>query len=330
MGFQGFVVSDWAAIDQLPGDYKSDIETSINAGLDMIMIPNGPGRKNNYVEFIQFLRELVDEGRVAPARIDDAVRRILRVKYEMGAFEPKPVDPALTAAIGSAAHRQVARECVRQSLVLLKNDRAALPLSKDLKRLCVVGEAADDLGLQCGGWTIAWQGKSGNVTPGGTTLLQAIRQTVSSNTVVSFSADGSDLEGADAIIVAVAEPPYAEGDGDRTDLRLSPEAGILIRKARLAQAPVVTVLFSGRPLILGEALADSDAFVAAWLPGTEGQGMADVLFGDFKPTGKLPRPWPRAIEGGGGGDALFPFGHGLTYDNRSPRASARPATTTNE
>src|SRR5204862_2699382 len=133
------------------------------------MVPNGPGQRNNYTDYISNLIALVNDGRVPMARIDDAVRRILRVKFEMGLFDQKPVDPALTAAIGSAAHRAVARDCVRQSLVLLKNDHAALPLSKNIKRVLVAGKAADDLGVQCGGWTISWQGEPGKVTSGGTT-----------------------------------------------------------------------------------------------------------------------------------------------------------------
>jgi beta-glucosidase len=325
LGFEGFTVSDWAAIDQLPGDYKSDIEASINAGLDMIMIPNGPGQGNNYVEFVEQLKALVKEGRVSQARIDDAVQRILRVKFEMGLFEQPFTDPALTETIGSPAHRQTARECVRQSLVLLKNANDALPLSKQLKRVHVVGKAADDLGIQCGGWTISWQGETGAVTPGGTTILAAIRKTVAAGVEVTFSADGSGAAGADAIVAVVGEPPYAEMKGDRTDLRLSAEDAALIARAGTAGAPVITVLLSGRPLILGSALEQSDAFVAAWLPGTEGQGVADVLFGDYAPTGKLPHTWPRnseqvAVTKKPAEPPLFPRGFGLGY--RKSQASA--------
>jgi beta-glucosidase len=294
LGFRGFVVSDWAAIDQISPDYKADVERSINAGLDMIMIPNGPGKSNNYVEFIQDLKELVAEGKVPQARIDDAVRRILRIKFQMGLFESTATDPALTAAIGSPEHRAVARECVRESLVLMKNNNHALPLSKTIKHLAVAGAGADDLGMQCGGWTIDWQGGRGNVTPGGTTILAAIKKTVSPDTKVTFSADGGDLAGADAVIVVVGEPPYAEMKGDRKDLDLSAEDKALVAKASATGAPVVTILLSGRPLILNSALDESTAFVAAWLPGTEGLGVTDVLFGDYKFTGKLPRAWPAA------------------------------------
>ncbi|HXC34410.1 MAG TPA: glycoside hydrolase family 3 protein, partial [Candidatus Acidoferrales bacterium] len=172
LGFKGFLVSDWAAIDQISPDFKTDVETSINAGLDMVMIPNGPGKTNNYVEFIDDLKELVAEGKIPLSRIDDAVARILRIKFQMGLFENPWTDPALTAQIGSSEHRAVARECVRESLVLLKNGRHTLPLSKNVKHIFVVGEAADDLGMQCGGWTISWQG-TGKSTRG-TTILQAI------------------------------------------------------------------------------------------------------------------------------------------------------------
>ncbi|MSU58860.1 MAG: beta-glucosidase [Pedosphaera sp.] len=331
LGFKGFTISDWAAIDQLPHDYKGSIEASINAGLDMIMVPNGPGQGNNYLEFIAKLTELVNEKRVPLTRIDDAVRRILRTKFAMGAFEAKPVDTSLTAAIGSESHRQVARDCVRQSLVVLKNDSSALPLSKNLKRILVVGRAADDLGMQCGGWTLSWQGETGKVTSGGTTILEAIRQSVGSNTVVSVSADGSGAHDADAVIVVVGETPYAEMKGDRGDLRLSAQDNALIKKARQAGAPMVTVLLSGRPLILGDALEASDAFVAAWLPGTEGLGVTDVLFGDYQPTGKLPRAWPRGADEtpaqtSSGTQSAFPFGFGLTYDARHP-SDSRPIKT---
>ena len=321
LGFQGFLVSDWAAIDQLSPDFKSDIELSINAGLDMVMIPSGPGQKNNYVEFIAGLKELVAAGRVPQSRIDDAARRILRVKIELGLFEHPNADPQLLSEIGSAKHRAVARECVRESLVLLKNEGAVLPLSKAVKHLAVVGQAADDLGIQCGGWTISWQGGTGAVTHGGTTLLAAIKQTVSAETEVTFSPAAENLQGAEAVIVVVGELPYAEMKGDRSELSLAPGDAALVEKAKSAGVPVVTVLYSGRPLVLGKTLEQSDAFVAAWLPGTEGAGVADVLFGDFKPTGKLPRPWPRDNSelnslalSADGAKPLFSSGFGLTCE----------------
>lgn len=319
LGFRGFLVSDWAGIDLMSPDFKRDVRDSVNAGLDMIMIPNGPGKPNNYVEFINDLKDLVAHGQVAEARIDDAVRRILRIKYQMGLFENPVTDPGLLGSIGSPKHREVARECVRESAVLLKNDHRTLPLSKNLNHLVVVGAAANDLGIQCGGWTISWQGSTGAVTHAGTTLLAGIRQAVDSHTEVTFSPDASNLAGADAVVVAIGEIPYAEMNGDRTDLRITPVDAALIEKAHSTGAPVVTVLFSGRPLILGSSLKHSDAFVAAWLPGTEGEGLADVLFGDCKPIGKLPRPWPTdnvhasTVADTADMPALFPFGFGLTY-----------------
>ncbi len=218
MGFRGFLVSDWAAIDQISPDYKADVEESINAGLDMVMIPTGPGQPNNYVEFINDLKELVAAKQVSGERIDDAVRRILRVKFELGLFEHPYTDPALTAAIGSAEHRAVARQCVRESLVALKNVNHTLPLSKSIKHLAVVGKGADDIGIQCGGWTISWQGQAGNVTHGGTTILTGIRNAVASGTTVTFSPDGYELTGADAVLVVVGDMPYAEMKGVRSDL----------------------------------------------------------------------------------------------------------------
>jgi len=279
------------------------------------MIPNGPGKANDYTIFIRDLKELVNEGTVSQSRVDDAVARILRIKFRMGLFEDPYTDPSLAAQIGSPEHRQVAREAVRQSLVLLKNAQHALPLAKNLKHLVVVGTGADDLGMQCGGWTITWQG-AGQLTRG-TTILQAIRQTVSSGTNVTFSPDGSDIKSADAVIVVIGERTYAESRGDRTTLDLAPEDAALVAKAKASGARVTTLLLSGRPLILGSALDASDAFIAAWLPGTEGQGVADVLFGDVKPTGKLPRAWPRDSRQFAAnsmtGEPLFRVGFGLTY-----------------
>jgi beta-glucosidase len=324
LGFKGFLISDWAAIDQLSPDYKSDVAASINAGLDMVMVPFGPGERNNYIEFIQDLKKLVEEGKVPQSRIDDAVSRILRIKFQMGLFDKSRANPKLTAAVGSAEHREVARECVRQSLVLLKNANHALPLSKRLKHLHVMGEAADDIGTQCGGWTISWQGQAGPIIHGGTTILAAIRKTVAADAGVTFSATGEVARGADAVLVVVGEMPYAETEGDRRDLRLSAKDIALISRAKETGIPVITVLVSGRPLILEAALELSDALVAAWLPGTEGQGVADVLFGDYKPTGKLPLKWPLdnkqlSARADAGEKPLFPFGFGLTYEPMTAR-----------
>jgi beta-glucosidase len=227
------------------------------------------------------------------------------------------VDPVLSDNVGSPQHHEVARACVRESLVLLKNDNNILPLPKQAARLAVVGEAADDLGVQCGGWTIDWQGRKGKVTHGGTTLLAALHDAVGPATAISYSTDGSGMENADIIIVVVGEQPYAEMKGDRQKLDLTAEDQALITKASATGKPVVTILFSGRPLVLGPALDESQAIVAAWLPGTEGGGIADVLFGDSKFTGKLPRTWPSTDAHVRAGDPderpLFPYGFGLSY-----------------
>jgi beta-glucosidase len=316
MGFEGFLISDYAAIDDLPGDYKSNVETSINAGMDMAMVPN------KHVEFFTTLRDLVKEGRVPMSRIDDAVRRILRVKFAMGLMDKSRsplADRSLQKSFGSAEHRAVARQCVRESLVLLKNDRRALPVSKTLARIHVAGKSADDIGNQCGGWTIDWQGKSGDVMTGGTTILKAIQATAAKTTKVTFSKDGSGAAGADIGIVVIGETPYAEMLGDRTDLGLAAEDVAAVENMKRAGIPVVVVLLSGRPMMLDGVLDKADAFIAAWLPGTEGQGVADVLFGDYKPTGKLSCSWPRSMAqipinwGDKNYDPLFKYGYGLSY-----------------
>jgi beta-glucosidase len=316
LGFQGFLISDYNAIDQVDKDYKKAIGISINAGMDMAMVPS------KYKEFIASLTQLVGEGVVPMARIDDAVTRILRVKFAMGLMDQKRsqlADRRLHKTFGSAAHRQVAREAVRQSLVLLKNQNKVLPLKKAAGRIHVGGKSADDIGNQCGGWTIDWQGKSGDVTPGGTTVLAAIKQAASKGTQVTFSKDGTGAAGATVGVVVIGERPYAEGNGDRADLALAKEDVDAVANMKAAGIPVVVILYSGRPMILGNVLDQADAVVAAWLPGTEGEGIADVLFGDFKPTGKLSFAWPRSMAqvakhpGDKEYDPLFAFGYGLSY-----------------
>ena len=235
-----------------------------------------------------------------------------------GSWRTTTRPPSIADDFGSPAHRAVAREAVRKSLVLLKND-SALPLSRDAARIHVAGRAADDIGIQSGGWTIEWQGEVGPVTPGGTTILEAIRRAAGEGTEVTYGEDGGDVAGADVAVVVVGEEPYAEMEGDRLDLTLTAEQRGLVRRVADAGVPTVVVLISGRPLILGEALEESDAFVAAWLPGTEGDGVADVLFGDHDFTGRLPFTWPRSMEqvplnvGDADYDPLFPLGFGLGY-----------------
>jgi len=314
LGFTGFLVSDWQGVDDVHDDYYMAVVTSINAGVDMVMVPFCGDR------FIGCLTRAVENGDVPLARIDDAVRGILTVKAELGLFERPLGDASLLSLIGSPAHRAVAREAVRKSLVLLKNDDQTLPLAKETPLILVAGPAADDVGLQCGGWTIEWQGEPGDITPG-TTLLSGIENAVSENTTVRYDARGEFDEDdivADVGIVFLSEAPYAEGEGDREDLRLSDADTVLVARVRPCCRRLVVILLSGRPLIVTEHLPQWDAFVAAWLPGTEGQGVADVLFGDDPFTGKLPYTWPRSMDQiplsalkESGEEPLFPLGYGL-------------------
>jgi beta-glucosidase len=322
LGFSGFVISDWQAIDQLPGDYRSDITTSINAGLDMIMVPY------QYQTFESLLTEQVKAGAVSQSRIDDAVRRILRQKFEQGLFEHPYTDRGGQAAIGSAQHRAVARQAVAESQTLLKNTGGLLPLKKD-SHLYVAGSNADDLGNQAGGWTVTWQGASGKTTTG-TTILAGLR---AADATVTYSKDASaDPTGSDAGIVVVGETPYAEGVGDigngRTDLSLSAADRAAIDKVCAAMKCVVLIV-SGRPQLLDPAqFGHVQAVVASWLPGTEGAGVADTLFGDRPYTGRLPDSWPRSMAqepinvGDPSYDPLYPFGWGLRTDAARPRLQA--------
>ena len=272
-----------------------------------------------YKEFYAKLKDLAEKGEIPMSRIDDAVLRILRVKFAMGLMDAgrSPLaDRTLQARFGSHAHREVARRAVRESLVLLKNDRKALPLSKTANRILVAGKNADDIGNQCGGWTIDWQGKSGPIMPGGTTIFAAFKAAAKGG-AVTYSRDGSGAAGADVGVVVVGETPYAEFMGDREDLSLDKDDMAAIANVKKAGIPLVVVVLSGRPLILGDAVNQADALVAAWLPGTEGAGVADVLFGDYKPTGKLSFTWPRSMAqipihvGDAGYDPLFAYGFGL-------------------
>jgi beta-glucosidase len=318
LGFRGFLVSDWEGIDPISSDYYDAIVIAINAGLDMVMVPC------DYQRFLDGLTRAVERGDVPIGRIDDAVSRVLTVKFQLGLFEHPFANDALLPSIGSAEHRALAREAVRQSLVLLKNDRA-LPIPKDIPLLLIAGAAANDIGLQCGGWTIEWQGKVGDITPG-ITILDGIRATVHNPSVVRFDPEGQFADipagGAEVGIAVVGEMPYAEGFGDRADLALSPQDREVIARVRAKCKKLVVILISGRPMIITDLLPQVDAFVAAWLPGTEGQGVADVLFGDYPFTGRLPYTWPRSMDQlpfdslrrklTGPGEPLFPFGFGLT------------------
>jgi len=320
LDFKGFVVSDWQGLERMVGhdDYKTNIIAGINAGIDMVMVPGAEKYGGQtYTNFINLLIESVKEGSVSKNRINDAVARILKIKFEMGLFERPYSDKSLLSRVGSKEHRNIAREAVKQSLVVLKND-GILPLSKDLGHIHVAGKNADDLGNQCGGWTISWQGESGPITKG-TTIYEAIQVAVSSVTNVTFSKNGSGAKGADVGLVIIGETPYAEMEGDRESLVLDKEDLAAIDRIKKAGVPVVVIIVSGRPLIIADELDKWAGLIAAWLPGSEGKGVTDVIFGDYNPTGRLSVSWPRSMEqipinfGDSDYDPLFEYGFGLSY-----------------
>jgi beta-glucosidase len=315
--FQGFVVSDWKAIEQLPGDYENQVEKAINAGIDMVMVPD------DYIKFITVMKKLVENKKISMSRIDDAVRRILKVKFEIGLFENPYSKRELISRIGSQEHREIARQAVRESMVLLKNDKSVLPLKKNLKRIVVVGPKADDLGSQCGGWTISWQGKKGKITEG-KTILEGLKEYSGKNTKIIFDKEGKLLSGGkikdvDVCIMVLGESPYAEFMGDRTIPTLDYEDLSILERVSSLNIPKVLILITGRPLVIPDFTSLADAILVAWLPGTEGMGVIDVLFGEYKPTGKLSFSWPGSEEnipvnvGDKNYKPLFPFGYGLTY-----------------
>ncbi|KAL2454384.1 Glycosyl hydrolase family protein [Abeliophyllum distichum] len=322
--FRGFVISDWEGIDRTTSpphaNYTHSILAGVNAGIDMIMVPY------KYEEFIDGLTFLVKNNSIPISRIDDAVKRILRVKFTMGLFENPVADYSMTKYLGSREHRELAREAVRKSLVLLKNGESAdeplIPLPKKASTILVAGSHANDIGNQCGGWTIEWQGQSGNTTSG-TTILEAIKNTVDPKTEVVFNEnpDASYVKSNkfSYAIVLVGEPPYSETFGDSLNLTLPDSASTAITNV-CASVKCVVVLITGRPVVIQQYVAQIDALVAAWLPGTEGQGVADVLFGDYGFTGKLPRTWFKTVDqlpmnvGDKHYDPLYPFGYGLTTE----------------
>lgn len=317
LGFQGFLVSDWQAIDQIdPDDYAASVTTAINAGIDMNMVPY------DYQRFIATLTQAVEQGDVSEARIDDAVRRILRAKFALGLFDPAKEDAISPGVIGSPENRALAREAVARSVVLLQNNREALPIGPTVDRIFVGGEAADDIGIQSGGWTIEWQGKTGNITPG-TTILEGITAAVGPETTVHFNRFGRferilDEQGAPAVaaigIAVVGEKPYAEGIGDSDNIVLTEADLGVIERLRAQSEQLIVILVAGRPLVITEQLDLADAWVVAWLPGSEGAGVADVLFGQEPFQARLPYTWPRSLEQlpqTTADDPLFPAGFGL-------------------
>ncbi|SVA12953.1 uncharacterized protein METZ01_LOCUS65807 [marine metagenome] len=319
LGFKGFVVSDWAGINEIDKDYKASIIKSINAGIDMVMVPGSLNPDHDsYDDFIRLAIESVKEGSIPMNRIDDAVTRILKIKKKIGLFDGPIKKPQNTNMVGSKKHRELARESVRKSVVLLKNENKLLPIGKSGKKITFVGEHADNIGYQCGGWTITWQGGSGDITPG-TSILDAFKATVRETNDISYSIDGEDIPDSDIIIAVIGEKPYSEGWGDRKSLDLSKENKKILKRVKEKNLPYLIILVSGRPMLIEDEIKDCDAFIAVWLPGTEGAGIADVIFGDHAPTGKLSMSWPRSMDqlpiniGDKIYNPLFPFGYGLSY-----------------
>jgi beta-glucosidase len=316
MGFDGIVVTDWKGYSRFGG------RAVINAGVDMVMAVDGD------LDFFQKdVLVAVADKTIALSRIDDAVRRILRQKFRLGLFENPFPDASLISEIGKQAHRNKARQAVRESLVLLKNNKNILPIDKKIHKIVVVGEHANNSGLQSGGWTINWQGTGENYK-GATTILEGIKAVTSAEVVYDKEASEDHFD-ADIAIIVVGETPYAEMFGDINE-------GSTDRKLTLSEAhqkyiatfsdkgiKTVVVLISGRPLVVTEQLQQADAFVAAWLPGSEGDGIAEVLFGDYNFKGKLPHSWPKSTADFKGKyginfwdtsrKPLFEFGYGLKY-----------------
>lgn len=319
LAFDGFLISDWQAISEVQGNTNQEkVVNAINSGLDMAMEPEF------WREFIVDLTGAVNEGLVSMDRIDDAVRRILTAKFRLQLFTRPLSNDRMEnyqSVLGNEQHRQLAREAVQQSLVLLKND-GVLPLDKQAK-IFVAGQHADDIGLQSGGWSIEWQGKVGDITPG-TTILDGIKQYAKN---VTYSADGDGAQGHDVAIVVVGEQPYAEGFGDYNEqpckhcqpLTLTPSQVAIIENVKHSDVPLLVITVSGRPLLISEHIDSWQALVAAWLPGTEGAGVADVLFGNQSPTGKLSVSWPKDLSqinrnvGDEDFAPLYEYGFGLSY-----------------
>ncbi|KAL5568707.1 hypothetical protein UlMin_025282, partial [Ulmus minor] len=324
--FKGFVISDWEGVDRITSpphsNYSYSVQAAIQAGIDMVMVPY------KFNEFINDLTDLVKKNVIPMDRIDDAVERILVVKFTMGLFENPLADYSLVNELGSQEHRDLAREAVRKSLVLLKNGKnettPVLPLSKKVSKILIAGSHADNLGYQCGGWTIAWQGFSGNHATRGTTILGGIKSTVDPSTeiIVSENPDPAFVKSSNFsyAIVVVGEHPYAETAGDSTTLTMADPGPSVITNVCQAVKCVV-IIISGRPIVLEPYLSSIDAVVAAWLPGSEGQGVADVLYGDYGFTGKLPRTWFKRVDqlpmnyGDPHYDPLFPLGFGLKTES---------------
>ncbi|MES2322029.1 MAG: glycoside hydrolase family 3 N-terminal domain-containing protein [Pseudomonadota bacterium] len=326
MGFDGIVVSDWNGIAQVPGCTNDSCPQAINAGMDMIMVPD------DWRAFIANTIKQVESGAIPMARIDDAVTRIIRVKLRANMFGKKPSENVYAGKAEALQARALARQAVRESLVLLKNDTNALPLARG-KKILVVGKSADDMSNQTGGWSLTWQGTANKNSdfPNGDTILAGIRDAAgAANVTFSATAEGIDVSKFDAVVAVIGETPYAEGDGDigpSGTLRHSgrhPEDLAVLQAVAGKGKPVITVMVTGRALYTNDLMNLSDSFVAAWLPGSEGKGVADVLFkGPHNFKGTLSFSWPKSIcqAAVNAGDKdyapLFKLGYGLKYGSKA-------------
>ncbi len=314
--FKGMVVTDWKGYSRFG---KNDI---INAGIDVVMAVDG-----DLEVFQSGLKKAVENGEVNQERVDDAVKRILRQKFRLGLFKNPYPDSNLIGHIGCTSHRDKARQAVRESLVLLKHENNVLPISKNSKKIVVVGEHADNAGLQSGGWTVAWQGVRENYS-GATTILEGIQKVANGKVIYDVNATQNHID-ADVVIIVVGESPYAEFMGDVGDgqgvhqLTLSDKHQRYIDTYDENGSKIIIILISGRPMVSTKQIHQSDAFIAAWLPGSEGDGIAEVLFGDYNFSGKLPHSWPQSIENfkhkfgpnfwDDTNKPLFKIGYGLEY-----------------
>ena len=318
MGFGGFVVTDYNGCFNIGMSDQQGLAACMNAGADMFMLQRDNVLQPASGSVLSALRDLVNNGTISMSRLDDAVRRIVAVKCEMGLFDTNgTIDRALTSQVGSPAHRMVARRAVQKSLVVLKNDGGVLPLAKATANVALAGNTADNTGNMCGGWTLTWQGQNGSPVPGATSVRQAMEAAIAGR--VTYSDNGSSRGSANVGVAVIGESPYSEGMGDRSDLTIPGDQVAVVRTLKEAGLRTVVVLVAGRPMILEPLMQYADAIVMAWLPGSEGAGVTDVLFGDARPSGKLPFTWPRTMaqipinQGDLTYDPLYAYGHGVTY-----------------
>lgn len=314
--FDGFLVSDWESIEHIEGaNLTEKVIAAVNAGIDMLMQPT------NYSDCAAIIVQAVKDGKIPQSRVDDAVSRILKVKIEMGLFDD-PMQEKITAAIkelGSADYRSLARQLVEKSLVLVKNQNNVLPLKKGAK-VYVVGPTANNVGVQCGGWTVDWAGKedaNGQRITQGTTILEGLKA-IAKDYNLTLITDPSEAKNADVTLLCLGEKPYAEWEGDTEDLSIVGKLALGGNKAAIETAkqlgkPTATLVVAGREVLLGDYLNSWDSVVMCYLPGSEGEGVANVLAGKTGFSGKLSMPWYKTTKGIGTEDVLFKQGYGLTY-----------------